>query len=356
MNPAPITCARAARPGRRFLTGLWLVLALRMAHQPVAAQTPTIVSFTNSSAISIPFYGQASNYPSVITVPCLSGTLQKVTVTLSGLTDPAPAFVEILLAGPSGPGQAVDLMYDQGSGSGVNDVTLTFDDEAAAPLPANGQITPGTYQTDDGIDNGDNPPPTTNALAGFIGTVLEGDWSLYVFDSGSFPITTSGAISNGWSLTFYYFPLTQPGPVQFSSPQINGLGQFQATLSGPEGTPVVIETSTDLLTWTPIATNDMAASSVVFTDTNAPTNQLFYQAVVLSPPATVQFGSPEINGTGQFQATLSGPVGTPLVIETSADLETWTPIATNAMATSSVVFTDTNAPTNQLFYRVTTCP
>jgi hypothetical protein len=100
----------------------------------------------------------------------------------------------------------------------------------------------------------------------------------------------------------------------------------------------------------------MAASSFLFTDTNSPGANVFYRAVTLSTPVSVQFGPPQINGLGQFQASLSGQVGTPLVIETSPDLTTWTPIATNAMATSSILFTDTNSPSANLFYRATTCP
>jgi len=119
----------------------------------------------------------------------------------------------------------------------------------------------------------------------------------------------------------------------------------------------VVEGSTDLLTWTPIATNAMAASSVLFTDTNSVVQYLFYRAVLLSSlPVTVEFSAPQLNGLGQFQATLSGQVGTPVVIESSPDLKNWTSIATNAMATASVVFTDTNSLRNDLFYRAATSP
>jgi hypothetical protein len=148
-----------------------------------------------------------------------------------------------------------------------------------------------------------------------------------------------------------------PVAVELSDPQFNSQGQFQATLSGPVGTPLVVEGSTDLLTWTPIATNAMAASSVLFTDTNSVVQYLFYRAVLLSSlPVTVEFSAPQLNGLGQFQATLSGQVGTPVVIESSPDLKNWTSIATNAMATASVVFTDTNSLRNDLFYRAATSP
>jgi hypothetical protein len=262
---------RAGRAGGRLLSGFWLVLALRFLPQPAPAQLPNVVSYTNSAPISIPGpeYSEANPYPAVISVPPIPGILQKVTATLAGVSYAQPQYLEILLAGPDAGGQAVDLMFNNGGSVPVTDLNITFDDAGAAlPTAPGTPLTSGPYQPS-GTDFGDNPSATTNKLAGFIGTVLQGDWSLYVYDYG---YNGNGAISNGWSLTFYYFP------IQFSSPQTNSLGQFQATLSGESGVPLVIETSTDLIKWTPIATNAMAASSVLFTDTNSPAANLFYRA------------------------------------------------------------------------------
>jgi hypothetical protein len=339
---------------RRLLNCVGLLLVLRFAAEPALAQTPTVVSFTNAAAITKnpDIYGAASPFPSVITVPNFSGTLQKVTVTLSGVTADNASGFEIEVAGPSGPGVVVDLMYNGGDGSAANNLNLTFDDSASQPPPTSSALASGTYQPG-GTDAGDfafyeAPVQTTNKLAGFIGTALAGQWSLYVFDTGEYT-SDPDTISQGWSLTFTYVAST---PLLFNNPQLNNLGQFTASLSGSIGMPVVIEGSTDLLSWTPIATNAMTTSPVVFTDTNSLVHYLFYRAVLLSSlPVAIEFGTPQINGSGQFQATLSGPVGTPLVVQSSPDLQTWTPIATNAMATSPIIFTDTNALSPHLFYR-----
>jgi len=351
MNLDQIYPIRAARWRGLIVVGFGLLLVAAMLAQRACAQSPTIISYTNTVPITNPayYYGQASPYPSVITVTNFYGTLQAVTVTLSGVTSDEPSKLEIQVAGPSSAGVVVDLMYNAGFTGGndaVSDLTLTFADDAASPPPLRSHLTSGTYQPS-GTDDSDNLDETTNMLAGFIGTALAGDWSLYVWDTGSYDSPDPNIISN-WSLTFYYLPL----PVGLSDPGFNSQGQFEATLSGPIGTPMVVEGSTDLLTWTPIATNDMATSSVLFTDTNSVVPYLFYRAVLLSSlPVAVELSDPQFNSQGQFQATLSGPVGTPLVVEGSTDLLTWTPIATNAMAASSVLFTDTNSVVQYLFYR-----
>lgn len=57
-------------------------------------------------------------------------------------------------------------------------------------------------------------------------------------------------------------------------------GGFQFSLSGTPHSTCVIEVSTDLINWTPIATNSGSANSVTFTDPNADgSNQRFYRAV-----------------------------------------------------------------------------
>ena len=61
-------------------------------------------------------------------------------VTLSGISHESATDITVLLVGP--PGQSVILMDDTGADNGrsLNDVTLTFDDAAAAMLPQNGSM------------------------------------------------------------------------------------------------------------------------------------------------------------------------------------------------------------------------
>ena len=95
--------------------------------------------------------------------------------------------VDILLVSPTG--QKVMLMSDVGGGFGLNNVTLTLSDRAAAALPATGQIVSGTYLPTD-VQPGDVFPapapagPYATALSAFNGQSPNGAWS-------SPPTTTS---------------------------------------------------------------------------------------------------------------------------------------------------------------------
>jgi hypothetical protein len=97
-------------------------------------------------------------------------------------------------------------MSDVGSGFGLNNVTLTFDDAAASNLPDDTQITAGTYKPTN-FGGGDTfPPPApvgpySTLLSTFNGTDPTGDWSLYVVDDLD---GLSGNIMGGWSLELTY--------------------------------------------------------------------------------------------------------------------------------------------------------
>jgi hypothetical protein len=60
---------------------------------------------------------------------------------------------------------------------------------------------------------------------------------------------------------------------------------------------------------------------------------------------------------GQFQFTVTGPAGSNVVVEGSANLQTWLPLATNPLSQGSFIFTDTSA-TNYAsrFYRALLSP
>ncbi|GAG06624.1 unnamed protein product, partial [marine sediment metagenome] len=108
---------------------------------PSAALAAT--SFTNATAITItdcpnpcPASGQAASlYPSPITVSGQSGVVQRVSVTLNGLSHAFPADIDMLLVSPSG--RKSVIMSDFGAGSpGVSNLTFTLDDYAARPVPS----------------------------------------------------------------------------------------------------------------------------------------------------------------------------------------------------------------------------
>ena len=155
--------------------------------------------FTNSTVILIPDHGQATNYPSTLTVSGITGTVSKVTVTIRQLTHTFPEDIDMLLVGPAG--QKVVLMSDAGAGHAISGRTLTFDDAAAA-LPFTTAITSGSYHAMD-YPPGDTLPapapagPYGTNLSAFNAVNPNGTWSLYVFDDAN---GDAGRIDGGWTL------------------------------------------------------------------------------------------------------------------------------------------------------------
>jgi subtilisin-like proprotein convertase family protein len=166
--------------------------------------------FSNPAIITIPDSGAATPYPSDINVSGLSGTVNRLTVTLGDLSHTFPADINVLLVSPSG--QKVVLMSGTGGGNTINNVTLTFDDAAAQSLPADGTIVSGTYRPTVASGEGDipnfpppaPPGPYAQILSAFNGSNPNGTWSLYVFDSVG---GDAGQIAGGWSLN-----ITPSGP------------------------------------------------------------------------------------------------------------------------------------------------
>jgi subtilisin-like proprotein convertase family protein len=126
----------------------------------------------------------------------------KVRVDLLGLTHSYPRDLDVLLVGPQG--QKVLVMSDAGgSGPGVNNVTLSFQDDAAAPLaqfvnPTTGFYRPSEYEPGDGFNGPAPPGPYATSLAAFKGTNPLGSWALYVQDDATGDV---GSLS-GWCLNF----------------------------------------------------------------------------------------------------------------------------------------------------------
>src|SRR5262249_37659789 len=89
--------------------------------------------FLQSDGILINDLAPASPYPSSITVSGVTGVISKVRVSLKNLTHSYPDDIDILLVGPTG--QSLILMSDVGgTGPGVTNISLTFDDDVVATL------------------------------------------------------------------------------------------------------------------------------------------------------------------------------------------------------------------------------
>jgi uncharacterized delta-60 repeat protein/uncharacterized repeat protein (TIGR01451 family) len=165
------------------------------------------IPFANAGVISVTT-GTGAPYPSALTVSGVNGPINKLTVTLFNVSHAFPDDLDILLVGPAG--QRVLLMSDAGGGNltAMNNVTLTFDDAAAAFIPDATQITSGTYRPANySVQTDPFPAPApagqpivwnTN-LSAFNGTDPNGTWSLFVVDDSTAQDT--GSIAGGWSLT-----------------------------------------------------------------------------------------------------------------------------------------------------------
>src|SRR4051794_17488652 len=99
------------------------VMALCAAFPAIAGA----VTFSNPTPVVIPDSGPGSVYPSDIPVSGMRGSINKVTVSLNGLSHTDPCDLEFLLVGPHG--QNMEPMSDAGDcGPDVSNATLTFND------------------------------------------------------------------------------------------------------------------------------------------------------------------------------------------------------------------------------------
>lgn len=162
-------------------------------------------SFTNSTALTIPSLGNASIYPSTITVSNVTGTVTDVRVRFTGFAHVGPDDVDALLVGPGG--QVVALMSDAGAAWTVTNLNLTFTDRAATLLPDSSQISSGTNRPSNFPGTETLPPGATGTIGTNIMDLatngVNGDWKLYVRDDSS---NLGGGSLDAWSLTFELLP------------------------------------------------------------------------------------------------------------------------------------------------------
>jgi hypothetical protein len=159
-------------------------------------------AFSNPAAITIPSSGSGAPYPSSINVSGLTGSVLKVTATLTGYSHGFSDDVDVLLVGPAG--QKVILMSDAGGGGAPSNISLTFDDAAATAVPDGAPIVSGTFRpanyegTASDVFAAPAPAgPYATVLAAFNGTNPNGTWRLFVRDDFT---GFNGSISGGWRL------------------------------------------------------------------------------------------------------------------------------------------------------------
>lgn len=167
-------------------------------------------NFTNNAVITINDNTLASPYPSTIAVAGVTGSISKLTATLNRLGHGSMSDVCVLLVGPTG--QEELLMGNVGGRHTVTNLNLTFDDSGTAfttNAPGSGVYQPTQlplpFQPLQTINfpastNGSTllPGPYGLSLSSFIGSPLNGTWSLYVLDDVA---AFGGSVNNGWSLS-----------------------------------------------------------------------------------------------------------------------------------------------------------
>jgi subtilisin-like proprotein convertase family protein len=253
--------SKATAPG---VVALVLTALLWVAPPPAGAD---VVTGSNTAAIAVPAGGTtagvASPYPSPITISGMAGAVSDVNVTLTSFSHAIASDVDVLLVGPGN--QSIVLMSDAKGNTGfpLNNATLTFDDSAAAQIPATGAQGSGTFlptNRDDasGPDTFPAPAPApssaTTLAAAFNGTAPNGTWRLFAVDDAS---GDTGSIAGGWSITVTSLVATQPGAIQFSTTSFRGAeggGPVSLTLErvgGDDGAVSVTVTTTTPATATP---------------------------------------------------------------------------------------------------------
>jgi len=284
-------------------SGLTGSLALNVVSLPATNK----VVFATTSAITIRSYGASSPYPSPINVSGLSGTVTKLTVTLTGFSHTAPHDVNLLLVGPSG-AKAV-LMANVGGTNRVSNLTLTFDDSANSSLSSSSTLISGTFRP---TQSGSSPVlpspapagPYVTSLSTFKGLSPDGQWSLYVADD---TFQHSGQITGGWNLTISAVTsgsvsLAQQVPTGpgGSTPQAGGGvsnlnvqsltmlpgGQVQLSLSGQTGQAYHLLTSTDLINWEVIYSDTAPNEQFTLIDAaGASSSRRFYRVEPANAPS-----------------------------------------------------------------------
>jgi hypothetical protein len=142
-------------------------------------------------------------------------------------------------------------------------------------------------------------------------------------------------------------------PPVLSEPSYSN-GQFHCFLTGEADATYVMEASTDLKTWTAVATSTplvppVARRPITINTTN---RQSFYRAYVTGSAATPNqpvLSAPLYSG-GHFTFKLTGTANATYIIQATTDLKTWAPVATNTSANAARVI-DVVAPNIQSLYR-----
>lgn len=358
---------------------------------------------SNLNSITIPSKGSPTvGYPSVIQVSNQVGVVKRVRVTLNNLNHQFASDLDILLTSPDG--RSVLLLSDAGTPFAAQNLQLTFDDQASAPLPQNFVMESGTYKpTNYGetLDVFDAPAPSgpyAPQLGAFAGAVPNGNWSLYIMDDSN---GDSGSLES-WSIQVdtvdpvndlsglgllvsaqppvlfqgdrvtYILGITNRGPDVSASTMLTNLlssGMSLVSVTSSQGSvlstnrPIVIDLGTIAVGATAQVTIQAWANQVGsltniagLTTSSLDLDPLDNWAATVSRVNRVirlgLQGAPTTTNGFQFQ--FIGQGGLTYVIEYSTNLVNWYPFQTNhASSSGSILIQDSGiSTTGGRFYRV----
>jgi len=282
---------------------------------PLTVRPSRIRNYTNNVLMDIVDVGPTIPYPAQVTVSGLVGPISKITATLQGFTHTYPDDVGVLLVPPSGRG--IVLMNHSGDGTPAVNLSVTFDQSAANPIPQTTPLTTGSFKPFDYSPVGQRTfagpapaAPYTNTLNAFNGANPNGTWSLYVQD---FSAGDSGWISNGWSLAVTTLPV------------INGLTDVTTTQDSPavQAFTVADDTlSTPVFSFSGSSDNQSVVTNAGIVVTPNPGNNVTNFTVTVNPVPSIS-GSAHItlsmlNGDGQtvtatFKATFTPVIYPPYI-------------------------------------------
>ncbi len=212
----------SASPLRTFVASTCSAIAvgLLLTAAPALGATQT---FSNVNAITVPSgapgttSGNASPYPSSISVSGMGGSITDIDVNLDSFTHTNPDDLDILLVSPRG--DSTVLMSDACGGTDTSNFDWTFDDDAAALMPdaPAGACVSFTYKPSS-YDSGDTwptafPGPHGTTMSRFNGENPNGAWNLYVRDDAGGDV---GDIE-GWSITITTGPFNNRIPATGTS-------------------------------------------------------------------------------------------------------------------------------------------
>lgn len=246
---------------------------------------PKSGTYTNTGVITVPNSGPATPYPSTISVSGATGAVDKVVVTLTGLSHSFPDDLDVLLVSPDG--QKLMLMSDVGGSHSISGVNLVFTNSGAFLSDSNqiisGQYRPSDFELGDAFSAPAPAGPYASTFSTFNGSNPNGDWQLYVNDDAG---ADFGAIANGWSIALTTVTRINPPavlPTTIGPVSLLLNGHFQMTVAGDAGANYRVEMSSNLTTWSPISTNTAGGDGkCIFTDTSASgSGTRFYRAVRL---------------------------------------------------------------------------